>query len=44
MSEIKKESDSKRKINGRPQYSYSFKNEDWMAKIDKEIRKRYLVK
>ena len=44
MSEINKESDSKRKINGRPQYTYSFKNEDWMAKIDKEIRKKYSVK
>ena len=44
MSEINKESDSKRKINARPKYSYSFKNEDWMAKIDKEIRKRYSVK
>tara|TARA_B100001093_G_scaffold328588_1_gene313608 strand:+ start:60865 stop:65322 length:4458 start_codon:yes stop_codon:yes gene_type:complete len=44
MSEINKESDSKRKINGRPQYSYSFKNEDWMTKIDKEIRKKYSVR
>ena len=44
MSEINKESDSKRKISGRPEYSYSFKNEDWMAKLDKEIKKRYFVK
>ena len=39
MSEINKESDSKRKISGRPEYSYSFKNEDWMAKLDKRLEK-----
>ena len=25
------------------QYSYSFKNEDWMTKLDKEIRKDILL-
>ena len=43
MSEINKESDSKRKIMEDQNLAIHL-NEDWMAKLDKEIRKRYFVK
>ena len=34
-------SDSKRRLDGRPKYIYSFKNEDWFEKFNTELRKKY---
>ena len=42
--QISKESDAKKRLSGRPKYNYSFKDEDWMEKIDKQIAKKFSSK